>query len=195
MHAEAQAQRAQRTAVLDNEEDYTEFLYSMFGTAVFFFIVQTLASLVIANFVDMTITVKLWKFVLPYIELRGNLTDFVKITTWSSTATVLLGSLRAMAALVFLRKKVQVLDGQATALLMGGLLLAYQYIRHMLNPPVIDTWVYAQTMAGIVAATVIYLGFRPTGHQSAPAEPRTRPTRVERSIPPKQLSNEKSKQP
>ncbi len=144
----------------------------MLGTAIFFFVVQTLASIMIANFQGVTITIKLWNHLLPYIELRGDLNRFVFITTWSSATTVLLGSLRAMAALAFQRKNVQILDGRATALLMGGLLLAYQYIRHALNPPVIDTWIYAQTMAGVVAATVVYLGFRPTGHQSAPAESR-----------------------
>ncbi|MEZ5227640.1 MAG: hypothetical protein R2710_13490 [Acidimicrobiales bacterium] len=191
LQAEAQAKRAERIAVLQrDDDDYTDFLYSMLGTAVFFFLVQIVASVMIANYLGVAVSIKVWAKVLPYIELRGGLTEFIKVTTYSTAATVLLGTVRSMATLAFWRKNIQVVDGRATALLMSGLLLAYQYIRHLMNPPVIDTWIYAQTMAGVVAATVIYLGFRPTGHQSAPAESPARPTRVERALSPTQATEQ-----
>ncbi len=194
IQAEARVKRAERVALLDrDEDDYSEFLYAVLGTAVFFFLVQTLSSVLIANYRGAVITIESWKHVLPYIQIAGSPASFIEVTTWSTAATVLLGSARTMHALAFQRKNLQVLDGRATALLMGGLLLAYEYLRHLIDPPVIDTWIYAQTMAGVVAATVIYLGFRPTGHQSAHAEQRARPTRDDRAISPTQATEQRKR--
>ena len=197
VEAEARAIRNQRaTSIRRDDDDYTPFLLSMLGTAIFFFVVQTLASILIANYQGATIEIDLWMHVAPYILMTVEPSSFVAITTWSSVTTVVLGTLRAMSALVFQRKNPQVIDGRSTALLMGGLLLVYQYVRHTFNPPLIDTWVYAQTMAGIVAATVIYLGFRPTVHQSAYAERSARSTPVERTASPTQTTEQrKSRQP
>ncbi len=188
--AEAGERRSQPPASASDEEDYSPFLYSMLGTAMFVFLVQTISSLIIANYFGASIGIELWFGLMPYIQLTVSPSSFISISTWASVATVLVATLRSMFALAFLRKSRQVLDGRAMGLVMGGLLLVYQYIRHLLNPPLIDTWVYAQTMAGVVAATVIYLGFRPTGHQSAHAERAARPTRVGRSTNPTQATEQ-----
>lgn len=196
IEAEVRARRVERSAALVYEDDYSPFLLSVLGTAVFVFMIQAFSSLLIANYHGAEIRIDFWLGVFPFIKFYVTPASYLAITTWATVTTVVLITLRALAAVTFRRDNIQVLDGRATALLMAGLLLVYQYIRHLLSPPVVDTWIFAQAMAGVIAATVIYLGFRPTGNQSAPAERTTRPTRVERFSPSTQATEqERSTQP
>ncbi len=165
------------------EEDYTEYLQGVFGIALVMFFTQAIGSIAIANYLGVTISLRAALYVLPYIEILATAGQIIDITTMSTAATAIVVVLRVLFGLVFRRTRPQTIDGRATGLLMVGVLVMLQYGRHVLAQPVIDTWVIAQVAAGVVAATVIYLGFRPGVPLSAHAVPRVRPTRIERSKP------------
>ncbi len=165
------------------EEDYTEFLQGVFGIALVMFFAQALGSIAIANYLGVTISLRAALYVFPYIEILATGGQIIDITTMSTALTATVVVLRVLFGLIFRRSQLQTIDGRATGLLMVGVLVILQYARHVLSHPVIDTWVLAQVTAGVIAATVIYLGFRPEVPPSAHAERRVRPTRIERSNP------------
>ena len=174
----------------DDGEDYSDFMAGVFGTAIVMFVAQVLSSVMIANWFGATIQLALAFGFVPFLQIEAGPSVFVDIATWSTVATVAVVSTRVMVVLAFRRSSPQMLDGRAMGLLMSGLLLFYQFLRHVMSDvPIVDTWVFAQAAAGVIAATVIYLGFRPDGAQSARAETPRRPTRVERSTPSTQATN------
>lgn len=170
-----------------DDEDFTEFLNAVITTALVLFTVQTLTSLIIANWLGATISLELAYGVVPYLELLAGPSSFVRIATWSTVVTVAVMCLRVMVALVIGRTSLQALDGRGSGLIMAGLLIGYQLYRHLADPPLIDTWVFAQASAGVAATTVIFLGFRPEGtravRKTRPVR-ETRPVRTTRSIRP-----------
>lgn len=137
------------------------------------FLSQSLSAILIANQLGAELQIKFHFKVLPYVAILAQRTTFVSIVTWSTAFAAIITCLIVLSGLVRHRDERKLLDGWSTGLFMAGLLVIFQYLRHLLDPPVIDGWILAQTAAGIVAATVIYLGFKPGGAPSASAEQST----------------------
>lgn len=176
------------------EDDYTPFMMSMLGTAVVMFAIQAIGAVIIANWIGAQVSLKVALYVLPYVEILASPTDFMRIATWSTVVTVIAVSLRSLTALAMRRGEIQVIDGRATGLLMAGVLLIMQLIRHRLGPPLIDTWIVGQSAASLIAATVIYLGFRPDDRSVAPERPTRRASSSRRETP-NRTRNKKEHQP
>ncbi len=172
----------EKVAVVETiDEDYTPLVRGVLRAASTLFLGQALSAIFISNFRGAELQIKfLWKF-LPNVAILTDRASFVKIVTWSTSFACVITCAAVLAGLVRHRKERQLLDGWAMGLLMSGLLLLFQYVRHVLHPPVIDGWILAQTTAGVIAATVVFLGFRPGAPISASAERSTDRTRPHRS--------------
>lgn len=142
-------------------EDYTPLVRGVLRAATTLFLSQALSAILIANYVGGQLQIRFYFKVVPYVAILASRDLFVAILTWSTTFAVTLTCLAVLSGLARHRDEQKLLDGWATGLFMSGLLLVMQYVRHVLDPPAIDGWILAQTAAGVVAASVIFLGFRP----------------------------------
>ena len=157
----------------DLEEDYTPLVRGVLRAATTLFLGQALGSLIIANWLGGSLQIRFFLKFIPYVTILAPRITFVRIITWSTVLAVVVTCGMVLLGLVRHRKEQQLLDGWSSGLLMSGLLLGFQYIRHLMDNPTIDGWVTAQTAAGVIAATVIYLGFRPEPDRSGDTERKT----------------------
>lgn len=148
-------------------EDYTPLVRGVLRAATTLFLTQAFGAILIANYVGGQLQIRFHFKVVPYVAILASRDLFVSILTWSTTFAVTLTSLAVLIGLARLRNEQKLLDGWATGLFMCGLLLVMQYVRHVLDPPAIDGWILAQTAAGVVAVSVIFLGFRPEADMPA----------------------------
>lgn len=142
-------------------EDYTPMVRGVLRAATTLFLSQALSAILIANYLGGQLQIRFYFKLFPYVAILSSRDLFVSILTWSTTIAVSFTCIAILTGLARHRHEQKLLDGWATGLFMSGLLLVMQYVRHVLDPPAIDGWVLAQTAAGVVAATVIFLGFRP----------------------------------
>lgn len=156
------------------EEDYTPLVRGVLRAASTLFLGQALGSLVIANWLGGSLQIRFFLKFIPYVTILAPRITFVRVVTWATVFAVVLTCAMVLLGLLRHRKEQQLLDGWSSGLLMSGLLVAFQYLRHLMDTPTIDGWIMAQTAAGVIAAMVIYLGFRPEPDRSDPIErPRT----------------------
>ncbi len=148
------------------EEDYTPMVRGVLRAATTLFLGQALGSLVIANWLGGSLQIRFFLKFIPYVTILAPRITFVRIVTWATVFAVVLTCAMVLLGLVRHRREQQLLDGWSAGLLMSGLLVGFQYIRHLMDTPTIDGWIMAQTAAGVIAATVIYLGFRPEPDRS-----------------------------
>lgn len=155
------------------EEDYTPLVRGVLRAATTLFLGQAIGSLVIANWLGGSLQIRFFLKFIPYVTILAPRITFVRIITWATVFAVVLTCAMVLIGLVRHRKEQQLLDGWSSGLLMSGLLVGFQYLRHLMDPPTIDGWVMAQTAAGVIAAAVIYLGFRPEPDRSGEPERQT----------------------
>jgi hypothetical protein len=162
------------------EEDYAPMVRGSLRAASALFLTQALSAILIANAEGAILQIRFAYKVIPHVAILATRDVFVTVLTWSTAFAVLASCLAVMIGLIRHRDEQKLLDGWASGLLMSGILVIFQYVRHVLDPPAIDGWVLAQTVAGVVAATVIFLGFRPeverpaeAGRSSERAQPRS----------------------
>jgi hypothetical protein len=144
----------EKVAVVETiDEDYTPLVRGVLRAASTLFLGQALSAIFISNFRGAELQIKfLWKF-LPNVAILTDRASFVKIVTWSTSFACVITCAAVLAGLVRHRKERQLLDGWAMGLLT----------------------------AGVIAATVVFLGFRPGAPISASAERSTDRTRPHRS--------------
>lgn len=148
------------------EEDYTPLVRGVLRAATTLFLGQALGSLVIANWLGGSLQIRFFLKFIPYVTILAPRITFVRVVTWATVFAVVLTCAMVLLGLVRHRKEQQLLDGWSSGLLMSGLLVGFQYLRHLMDTPTIDGWIMAQTAAGVIAAIVIYLGFRPEPDRS-----------------------------
>ncbi len=157
------------------EEDYAPLVLAASHAALVLFATQALSSLLLANYVNAVIEIRFIWNIVPYLAIAVfNEGDLLAIISYSSAISVAAVSIGAIHALVRCRNDLLRLRGWGMGLPMGGLLLAFQYLRHRLNPPLVDGWVLAQSAAALVAVTVVFIGFKPMAEMVSPTDlPRT----------------------
>ena len=167
------------------EEDYGPLVLAASHAALVLFVTQALSSILLANYVDALIEVRFIWNVIPYLAIAvSNEGDLLTIVSYSSAVSVAAVSIGAIHALIRHRSDLLCLRGWGMGLPMGGLLLAFQYLRHRLNPPLVDSWVLAQSAAALVAVTVVFIGFKPMAEMVGPSgtPPVTSKTPIDKTV-------------
>ncbi len=152
------------------EKDYSSFVLGAANAALLLFSTQALASMFVGDSLDATIQVEFQARVIPTLQFITDITTFVKIVTWSTAIAVLMTCVGVVVALIRRRDDEQRLYGWAMGLLMAGLLVVFHFIRHLMNPPVIDGWVLAQSTAFIIVTALIFIGFKPGARVPKPTD-------------------------
>ncbi len=146
----------------EEEEDYTPLVLAASHAALSLFVTQAISSVLLANYFDAVIEIRFVWSVVPYLSLAvAKQGDLVAIVSYSTALSVLAVCFGTLQSLVRHRTDLHSLYGWSSGLAMGSLLLAFQFLRHYLNPPVIDTQVLAQAAAFLAAALVLFVGFKP----------------------------------
>lgn len=146
----------------EEEVDYTPLVLAASHAALSLFVTQAISSVLLANYFDAVIEIRFVWSVVPYLSLAvAKQGDLVTIVSFSTALSVLAVSFGAIQSLIRHRTDLHSLYGWSSGLAMGSLLLAFQFLRHYLNPPVIDTQVLAQSAAFLASALVLFVGFKP----------------------------------
>ncbi len=157
---------------IDEEVDYAPFVLAAANAALLLFLTQAVAAMFVGDALGATIQVNFRARIIPTLEFITDLPTFVEIVTWSTAIATGASCLGVLAALVRHREDNQRLYGWAAGLAMAGLLVIFQFVRHLMNPPVIDGWVSAQATAFIIVTALVFVGFKPGSRLPEPTDAR-----------------------
>ena len=167
------AAQIERELLADQEEDWSPFVLGAANAALLLFGVQALAAVVVGHNLGAVVEIRFWNRSLPYIAFVTDRSTFVGIVTWSTaiaTAALCLGLLVSLIRNRETRVEQLRLMGWAAGLLMAGMLVIFQFVRHLLDPPVIDGWVSAQATAFIIVTSLIFVAFKPAAALPEPLD-------------------------
>lgn len=143
--------------------DYAPLVLASSHAALALFVTQALSSVLLANYFGAVIEIRFVGNIIPYLSMAvARQSDLLTIVSVSSALSVVAVCVGTIQALIRLRGDPLSLNGWATGLPMGAFLLGFQYLRHLINPPVVNGWILAQAGAGLVTVTVLFIGFKPT---------------------------------
>ena len=150
-------------------ESYDQFVRASTRAAIMLFVVQVIASLVIANLSGADLRLAKWRFV-PYLAIVANEPTFIKTVTWSTVAAVALTCVMALWVLHTRRGDQPIVYGWGTGIVMSGFLVLFQFLRGWLQPPAANSWILAQAGAMVAASALLFVGLRPDSEDSVPNE-------------------------
>lgn len=162
---------AAEAALEAHEEDYTPFVLAAANAALVLFLTLAISAMIVGHNLGAVVEVRFWWRAIPYIAFVAPRATFVDIISWSTAIAVGATCVSALVALRRLRHDRQKLYGWATGLFMAGLLVIFQFVRHLMTPPVVDSWISAQATAFIVVTALIFVGFKPGASLPEPTDP------------------------
>lgn len=154
----------ERELLADQDEDWSPFVLGAANAALLLFGVQALAAVIVGHNLGAVVEIRFWYRFVPYIAFVTDRTTFVGIVTWSTavaTAGVCLGVLFSLVRNRETRVQQLRLLGWSAGLLMAGMLVIFQFVRHLIDPPVINGWVSAQATAFLIVTALIFVAFKP----------------------------------
>lgn len=163
----------ERELLADQEEDWTPFVLGAANAALLLFGVQALAAVIVGHNLGAVVEIRFWNRFLPYIAFVTDRPTFVGLVTWSTaiaTAAVCIGLLVALVRNRETRVEQLRLLGWSAGLFMAGALVIFQFVRHLIDPPVIDGWVSAQATAFIIVTALIFVAFKPAAALPEPLD-------------------------
>lgn len=154
----------ERELLADQEEDWSPFVLGAANAALLLFGVQALAAVIVGHNLGAVVEIRFWNRFLPYIAFVTDRPTFVGIVTWSTaiaTAAVCFGLIVSLIRNRETRIEQLRLMGWGAGLFMAAGLVIFQFVRHLINPPVINGWVSAQATAFIIVTALIFVAFKP----------------------------------
>ena len=134
---------------------------TLFGT-------QMAASILLANGNGTTVDVRLAGGLLPYLGIQSTPTEFVPLMSWSIAVAVGVTVTAALWNLLRRRDDPSLVLGWGSGLAMSFVLLGMHWVRHLLNPPLVDLWILGQALASVAAASCLFIVYRPRLEAPAP---------------------------
>jgi hypothetical protein len=123
---------------------------------------QTGASILLANGQGTTVDVRFAAGVIPFLGIRTTPGDVVPLMSWSVAVAVGLTVTAALWNLWRRRDTPSLVLGWASALAMSAVLIGMHWVRHLIDPPLVDLWILSQAMAYVVAAACLFIAYRPS---------------------------------
>lgn len=152
------------------DDDFGDVVIGASYAALTLFFTQALASILLANYLGARIELRFVWNIAPYLAIEvlrpEHVVTIISYATASAAAVTCVGVLQS---LIRHRENELMLNGWACGLPMSGVLLGFQFLRHVNSPPLVDGWVLAQAASIVIASAVIVLGFKPIRRPSNPA--------------------------
>lgn len=134
---------------------------------------QTAASILLANGNGTVVDVRFAAGIVPFLGIQTTPGDFVPLMSWSVALAVGFTVTAALWHLWRRRDAPSLVLGWASGLAMSVVLIGMHWVRHLINPPLVDLWILSQALAYTVAASLVFLAYRPRLDRPAqPALPR-----------------------
>ncbi len=131
---------------------------------------QTAASILLANGNGTTVDIRFSAGIIPFLGIQSTPTEFVPLMSWSVALAVGLTATAALWNLWRRRDSPWLVLGWASGLAMSIVLIGMHWVRHLINPPLVDLWILSQALAYVVAASCIFIAFRPALTQDSATE-------------------------
>lgn len=128
--------------------------FTLFGS-------QMAASILLANGNGTAVDVRLAGGLLPYLGIQATPNSFVPLMSWSVALAVGVTATAALWNLLRRREDPSLVLGWGSGLIMSLVLISMHWVRHLLNPPLVDLWVLSQALAYVAAASIVFIAFRP----------------------------------
>jgi len=128
--------------------------FTLFGT-------QMAASILLANGNGTTVDIRMAGGLLPYLGIQSTPNEFVPLMSWSIALAVGITVTAALWNLLRRREDPSLVLGWGSGLAMSLVLIGMHWFRHLLNPPLVDLWILGQALAYTVAASCLFIAYRP----------------------------------
>lgn len=122
---------------------------------------QMASSVLLANGNGTAIDVRFAGGVLPFLGIQTTPGQFVPLMSWSIALAVGATATGALWNLWRRRDTPSLVLGWASGLVMSVVLIGMHWVRHLINPPLVDLWILSQALAFVVAASIIFIAYRP----------------------------------
>lgn len=123
---------------------------------------QTAASILLANSQGTAVDVRFAGGFIPFLGVRTTPGDVVPLVSWSVALAVGLTVTAALWNLWRRRDTPSLVLGWASALAMSIVLIGMHWVRHLIDPPLVDLWILSQALAYVVAASCLFIAYRPS---------------------------------
>lgn len=143
--------------------DYWPLVHRALRVSIFVFVVKVFASIALTWHWGGAIEVRFLYGVIPYFAIRATRPVFVDVITWSGVAMTVAALLPLLVTLVLIRGRARrhALIGGFVGVPIAALTLLLEWVRHLLDPPVLTTSLTAQAASALAAGAVLFVGFLP----------------------------------
>jgi len=131
---------------------------------------QMAASILLANGNGTAVDIRFAGGVLPFLGIQTTPTSFVPLMSWSIALAVGATATGALWNLWRRRDNPSLVLGWASGLAMSIVLVGMHWVRHLINPPLVDLWILSQALAYVVAASFVFIAYRPRFPQEQTTE-------------------------
>lgn len=123
---------------------------------------QTAASILLANGQGTAVDVRFAAGFVPFLGIRTAPDDVVPLMSWSVALAVGFTVTAALWNLWRRRDTPSLVLGWASGLAMSTVLIGMYGVRHLIDPPLVNLWILGQALAYVVAASCLFIAYRPT---------------------------------
>lgn len=131
---------------------------------------QMAASILLANGNGTAVDIRLAGGVLPFLGIQTTPGGFVPLMSWSIALAVGVTATGALWNLWRRPDDPSLVLGWASGLVMSIVLIGMHWVRHLINPPLVDLWILSQALAFVIAASIIFIAYRPRFPQDTSTE-------------------------
>ncbi len=147
---------------MDSSINPQQLVLGALQAALTLFGAQMAASILLANGNGTAVDLRFAAGFIPYLGIRTTPGDFVPLISWSVAIAVGFTTTAALWHLWRRRDTPSLVLGWASGLAMCIVLIGMHWVRHLIDPPMVDLWILSQALAYVVASSVVFIAYRPT---------------------------------
>ena len=156
---------------MDVALDPRQLVLGALQAALTLFGAQTAASILLANGSGTVVDVRFAAGIIPFLGIQSTPVEFVPLMSWSVAVAVGFTVTAALWHLWRRRDAPSLVLGWASGLAMSIVLIGMHWVRHLVNPPLVDLWILSQALAYAIAGSLVFLAYRP--RLTTPSSPTT----------------------